>query len=419
MAPVLMVLPVTVTELPELLSVVMLAFRVTLVEPVMATVLMLVLPPIVPTATVLVEPPDEVMVISRDPEAALIVPILMAPPAELIVQSAPRLMFPKVSASSELLIDVFNVTVPATLDVLSPPLKVKLSPVASPKVKVPSLASVDAALNVLVPPVKLTLATVLSALNAAAATLLLKVAVPPTSARVRLPKPAMAPLAVISAPAILLPVESVRLLELPAKSMAAIVMSPAFELALVSMVVALPSVTVPKTMASFDVAIVPLSVTVPPTLVVVKPPLKVSVPPLVPNIKVPSLAKETALTTDDPLPTKAKFATVLPMVKVVTSTSLKSVAVPPTSARVKVVTAVILFVTLTSDPAILLPVDRVRLLEPPVMAPLKVISAPFEVALVSIVVSLPRVTAPKVNASSELAMVPFRVTVPLLVSPPL
>ena len=84
MAPVLIVVPVIVTELPELLLVVMLPFRVTLVEPVIATVLML--PLIAPTATVLAEPRDEVMLISRVPEAGLIVPILMAPPAEVILK---------------------------------------------------------------------------------------------------------------------------------------------------------------------------------------------------------------------------------------------------------------------------------------------------------------------------------------------
>ena len=39
------------------------------------------------------------------------------------------------------------------------------------------------------------------------------------------------------------------------------------------------------------------------------------------SINVPSLAKETALATDEPLPVKATFNTVLPTVKVVTSTS--------------------------------------------------------------------------------------------------
>ena len=103
--------------------------------------------------------------------SALLVVVELVSMATLL----PKVMAPKIKLSSELLIDVFKVTVPATLDVVSPPLKVKLSPVALPKVSVPSLARVDAALKVLVLPVKIILATVLFAVNAAAATLLLKV----------------------------------------------------------------------------------------------------------------------------------------------------------------------------------------------------------------------------------------------------
>ena len=55
-----------------------------------------------------------------------------------IVTLLPKVTAPKTTASLELLIDVFKVTVPATLLVVSPPLKVKLSPVALPKVNVPS-----------------------------------------------------------------------------------------------------------------------------------------------------------------------------------------------------------------------------------------------------------------------------------------
>ena len=54
---------------------------------------------------------------------------------------------------------------------------------------------------------------------------------------------------------------------------AAIVMSPSVLVALVSTVVFDPKVTAPSTTASFEVAIVPFKVTVPATLVVVKPPL--------------------------------------------------------------------------------------------------------------------------------------------------
>ena len=80
------VVPTNVTELSEFSSVVMLPFRVVNVPEVIAMVLMLPLPPMAPTATVLAEPPDEVMVISCDPEAAVIVPILMAPPAEVTLK---------------------------------------------------------------------------------------------------------------------------------------------------------------------------------------------------------------------------------------------------------------------------------------------------------------------------------------------
>ena len=54
---------------------------------------------------------------------------------------------------------------------------------------------------------------------------------------------------------------------------AAIVMSPVVLVALVSIVVLEPNVTAPNTTASLEVAKVPLTVTVPPTDVVVKPPL--------------------------------------------------------------------------------------------------------------------------------------------------
>ena len=52
-------------------------------------------------------------------------------------------------------------------------------------------------------------------------------------------------------------------------------------------------------------------------------------PPLAPKVKVPSLANDIALVTEEPLPVKATLATVLPTTKVVTSTSAESVAVPP------------------------------------------------------------------------------------------
>ena len=92
-------------------------------------------------------------------------------------------------------------------------------------------------------------------------------------------------------------------------------------------------------------------------------------PPDVPSINVPSLAKATALTTDDPLPVKATLATVLPTVKVVTSTSADKVAVPPTLASVKVVTPAIAPLAVISALAILFSVVKVKALLPPVTAP--------------------------------------------------
>ena len=49
-----------------------------------------------------------------------------------MVTLLPKVIAPKVSVSSELLILVFKVTVPPTLDAVSPPLKVKLSSVELP-----------------------------------------------------------------------------------------------------------------------------------------------------------------------------------------------------------------------------------------------------------------------------------------------
>ena len=64
----------------------------------------------------------------------------------------------------------------------------------------------------------------------------------------------------------------VKVLEPPVT--AAIVMSALLVVVeLVFTVVALPKVTAPSTMASFEVSMVPFNVTVPPTLVVVSPPL--------------------------------------------------------------------------------------------------------------------------------------------------
>ena len=69
----------------------------------------------------------------------------------------------------------------------------------------------------------------------------------------------------------------------------------------------------------------------------------------------------------------------------------------------------------------MLVVSKVKLMSVPVTAPI-VISPVPSVALVSIVVALPKVTAPNVIASLDVSMVPFRVTVlptDVVVKPPL
>ena len=104
-----------------------------------------------------------------------------------------------------------------------------------------------------------------------------------------------------------------------------------------------------------------------------------------------------------------------------TSTSADKVAVPPTLARVKVVTPAIAPDAVTSALAILFSVVRVKVLLPPVTAARVMSPVPF-VALVSTIVLAPKVTAPNTMASLDVAMVPFKVTVPptlVVVSPPL
>ena len=145
------VVPTNVTELPELLSVVMLPFRVVNVPEVIATVLMLPLPPMAPTATVLAEPPDEVMVTSREPEAAVMVPILIAPPAEVTLNKfVPTLILPKLIASLLLTMGQAIVTVPPVFSV-TPPLKVKVSDVVLPKLRLPVFWKVTALAKVALP----------------------------------------------------------------------------------------------------------------------------------------------------------------------------------------------------------------------------------------------------------------------------
>ena len=128
------------TVLPEASLVDMLPPRETLVEPVMSTVLIFPLAPIAPLiVTVLVLPFDEEIVISSL-ERPVIAAVVIAPPAEFIVVLLANVMAPYVIASSELAMVPFKVTVPPPLVVVNPPLKVKVSPLASPNCKVPSLA---------------------------------------------------------------------------------------------------------------------------------------------------------------------------------------------------------------------------------------------------------------------------------------
>ena len=128
------------------------------------------------------------------------------------------------------------------------------------------------------------------------------------------------------------------------------------------------------------------------------------------------------MVTDDPLPVKATFATVLSTVKVVTSTSAESVAVPPTLAKVKVVTPAIAPLAVISVPVTSFSVVKVKVLLPPVTAPSVMSALLVVVELVSMVTLLPKVMAPKVKASSELLILVFNVTVPatfVVVKPPL
>ena len=90
-----------------------------------------------------------------------------------------------------------------------------------------------------------------------------------------------------------------------------------------------------------------------------------------------------ASVTDDPLPVKATFNTVLSTAKAVTSTSPDNVAVPPTLARVNVVTPVIFPDAVMSDPVILFSVVRVKVLEPPVTAAIVMSALLVVVELVS------------------------------------
>ena len=129
----------------------------------------------------------------------------------------------------------------------------------------------------------------------------------------------------------------------------------------------------------------------------------------------PSLANDTEFVTDDPSPFSATFATVLPTVKVVTSTSPESVAVPPTICNVKVVTPLIAPEIVISALAILFSVARVTVRLLPVIAPSVISPVPL-VALVSISRFCPSVIAPKLTASLVVLIFPSMVTVPLVFS---
>ena len=98
----------------------------------------------------------------------------------LIVVALPKVTAPRVTASLDVAMVPFKVTVPPTLVVVNPPLKVKVSPLASPNCKVPSLAKETALVMVEPSPFIATFATVLSTDKVATSTSPDKVAVPPT-----------------------------------------------------------------------------------------------------------------------------------------------------------------------------------------------------------------------------------------------
>ena len=99
-----------------------------------------------------------------------------------------------------------------------------------------------------------------------------KVAVPPTLAKVKVVTPLIFPDAVMSVPVTSFSVVNVKVL-LPPVTAAIVISARLVVVELVSIVTLLPSVIAPKVMVSSELAMVPLTVTVPPTLVVVSPPL--------------------------------------------------------------------------------------------------------------------------------------------------
>ena len=126
-----------------------------------------------------------------------------------MVVALPKVTAPKVTASLDVAMVPFKVTVLPTPLVSNPPLKVKVSPVASPNCKVPSLAKSMSLVTVEPSPLIATLATVLPIVNVVTSTSPESVAVPPTFCNVKVVTPLMLPDAVMSAFAILFSVVKV------------------------------------------------------------------------------------------------------------------------------------------------------------------------------------------------------------------
>ena len=167
-----------------------------------------------------------------------------------IVVALPKVTAPKVIASLDVAMVPFKVTVLPTPLVSNPPLKVKVSPLASPNCKVPSFAKSMSLVMVEPLPLIATLATVLPTAKVVTSTSPAKVAVPPTLVSVNVVTPLMLPDAVMSAFAILFSVESVKVFEPPVT--APMVRSPVVLVALVSKVILFPKVIAPKTNASLE-----------------------------------------------------------------------------------------------------------------------------------------------------------------------
>ena len=150
----------------------------------------------------------------------------------------------------------FKVTVPPTSLVSNPPLKVKVSPLASPNCKVPSFAKSMSLVMVEPLPLIATLATVLPTAKVVTSTSPESVVVPPALLIVKVVTPLIAPDAVMSAFAILFSVESVKVFEPPVT--APMVRSAVLVLAaFVSTVVFDPRVTAPRVIASSEALMVP------------------------------------------------------------------------------------------------------------------------------------------------------------------